>query len=137
MMLMVMPVVDMRMIADKTLSGMLTAATMVERRFSRKTKMTTTAKAAPRPPSCKSESIDSRMKIDASVTTDSFTWAECAAANSSMAAIDSWAVVTVLASADLLTLMVRPGVPFVSDQPVVRTSASETVATSFRRTGYG
>ena len=38
-MLMVIPVVDMRMIAAKTLSGMLTAATIVERRLSRKTKI--------------------------------------------------------------------------------------------------
>ena len=136
-MLMVMPVVDMRMIAAKTLSGMLTAATMVERKLSKKTKITTTAKAAPRPPSFTSASMDSRMKIDESVTMECFTCASWAAANSSMAAMDSWAVVTVLASADLLTLMVRPGVPFVSDQPVVCTSASETVATSLRKTGYG
>ena len=137
MMLMVMPVVDMRMIAAKTLSGMLTAATMVERKLSKKTKITTTAKAAPRPPSFTSASMDSRMKIDESVTMECFTCPSWAAANSSMAAMDSWAVVTVLASADLLTLMVRPGVPFVSDQPVVCTSASETVATSLRKTGYG
>ena len=77
------------------------------------------------------------MKIDESVTTECFTCASCAAANSSMAAIESWAVVTVLASADLLTLMVRPGVPFVSDQPVVCTSASDTVATSLRKTANG
>ena len=89
MILIVIPVVDIRMIAAKTLSGMLTAATMVERRFSKKTKITTTAKAAPRPPSLTSELMESMMKVEESVTTDCFTCAECAAANFSIAAIES------------------------------------------------
>ena len=137
MMLIVIPVVDMRMIAARTLNGMLTAATTVERRLSRKIKITTTAKPAPRPPSVRSASMDSRMKTDESVTMERSTSCEWLATNSSIAAIDSSAVVTVFASADLLTLSARPGAPLVSDQPVVRTSASETVATWPRKTGTG
>ena len=136
-MLIVIPVVAIRMMAASTLSGMLTAATTVERRLRRKTKITTTAKNAPSPPSFKSASMDSKMKIDESVTMERSTICEWLATNSSIAAIDSSAVVTVFASADLLTLSARPGSPLVSDQPVVRTSASETVATCPRKTGTG
>ena len=137
MMLIVIPVVDIRMIAARTLSGMLTAATIVERRLRRKMKITTTAKPAPSPPSFRSESIESRMKMEESVTMDRSTFCGCAVTKALIAAIESCEVVTVFASADLLTLNARPGSPFVSDQPVVRTSAIETLPTWPSRTGTG
>ena len=137
MMLMVIPVVDIKMIDVKRLSGMLTAATIVDRRFSKKRKMTRTANPAPSPPSRMSESIESVMKIDESVTTELSTISGCALTNVSIAAMESRAVVTVFAAADLPTLIERPGAPFVSDQPVVWTWASETLATSRRRMTYG
>ena len=42
-------------------SGMLTAATKVDRRLTRNRKIVRTAKTAPRPPSRRSPSLDSRM----------------------------------------------------------------------------
>ena len=49
-------------------SGMLTAATKVERTLSRNAKIVRTAKIAPRPPSRSRPSLDSRMKTDWSAT---------------------------------------------------------------------
>jgi hypothetical protein len=55
MMLIVIPVDDIRMIAARRLSGMLTAATIVDRMFNKKRKITSTAKAEPSPPSRRSD----------------------------------------------------------------------------------
>ena len=80
---------DIAMIAARRLSGMLTAATIVDRMFSRKRKITSTAKAAPSPPSRSSESIESMMKVEEFVTIDVSTLPECADLNSSSTAIAS------------------------------------------------
>ena len=136
MMLMVIPDTDIAMIAARRLSGMLTAATTVERMFSRKRKITSTANAAPSPPSRNSELIESMMKVEEFVTIEISTFPGWAALKSSSAAIASCAVVTVFASADFDTLTERPGLPFVSDQPEVCTSATEMVPTWLRSTGW-
>jgi hypothetical protein len=64
----VMPANCMTTSAVKIESGMLMAATNVERRLNRKKKIVRTANTAPRPPSRRSPSLDSRMNVDWSVT---------------------------------------------------------------------
>ena len=61
MMFSVMPVVCMITSAGRIESGMLTAATIVERMLSRNRKIVRTANRAPRPPSRSSPSRDSLM----------------------------------------------------------------------------
>ena len=63
-----MPVSCMSVSAAKIDSGMLTAATSVERRLNRNRKIVRIAKSAPRPPSRTSPSRDSLMKPDRSET---------------------------------------------------------------------
>ena len=60
----VIPAICMITSAARMESGMLTAATSVDRTLSRKRKIVRTAKMAPRPPSRSSPSLDSRMKVD-------------------------------------------------------------------------
>jgi hypothetical protein len=64
----VIPAICMITSAVRIDSGMLTAATNVERRFNRNRKIVMTAKIAPRPPSRSRPSLDSRMNVDWSAT---------------------------------------------------------------------
>ena len=68
MTLIVTPVICMTTSAVRTESGMLTAATSVERRLNRNRKIVRIAKSAPRPPSLSSPSRDSLMNVDRSET---------------------------------------------------------------------
>ncbi len=65
----VTPAICMTTSAVRTESGMLTAATSVERRLNRNRKIVMTAKRAPVPPSRSRPSRDSVMKVDRSETT--------------------------------------------------------------------
>ena len=69
MMFRVIPVACMITRAARIESGMLTAATIVERMLNRNRKIVRTANRAPRPPSRRSPSRDSLMKFDRSETT--------------------------------------------------------------------
>jgi hypothetical protein len=64
----VMPPADMSTRAVRIESGMLIAATSVERRLPRKKKIVMIAKRAPSPPSRRSPVVDSLMKVDRSET---------------------------------------------------------------------
>ncbi len=68
MMLIVTPATSMSTSAVMIETGMLIAATSVERRLTRKTKIVRTANSAPRPPSRTRLSRDSMMKLDESET---------------------------------------------------------------------
>ena len=94
-------------------SGMLTAATKVERTFSRNRKIVRTAKIAPRPPSRSRPSLDSRMNEDWSATVAIWISSGWRAAISSSLAWTSWATVTVFAVLVLVTEIVTAGWPFV------------------------
>ena len=108
----VIPVTCMTTSAVSTESGMLTAATSVERRLNRNRKIVRTANSAPRPPSRRRPSRDSLMKVDRSetVTTESSGW--LVAISASLAWTAS-ATSTVLALAFLLTVIVSEGSPLV------------------------
>ena len=67
-MLMVMPVICMTTSAVRIDSGMLIAATIVDRTLSRNAKIVRIAKSAPRPPSRTRPSRDSMMNVDRSLT---------------------------------------------------------------------
>ena len=66
---MVIPVICMITSAVRIESGMLTAATSVERMLNRNRKIVRIAKSAPRPPSLSSPSRDSLMKVERSEMT--------------------------------------------------------------------
>ena len=93
----VMPVICMITSAASRLSGMLTAATSVERRLERKKKIVRTANRAPVPPSRSRPSRDSLMNEDRSDTTVTVTTSACWAPSSASLAVTASATWTVLA----------------------------------------
>ena len=107
MMLIVTPATSISISAVMIETGMLTAATSVDRRLSRKTKIVMIAKRAPRPPSRTRLSRDSMMKLDESETMSisklplSWAWSW------SSLAWTAWTTSTVLASEVLVMLRTR------------------------------
>ncbi len=127
---------DPRMIsAPITLRGIESPAMTVERQLRRKAQMTTTAKSAPRRPSCQSAEMLSSMKTDWSTTVVIVVSPprsrEMAGSSSATAA----AMSTVLPLAALLTEMPIEGSPLVRVIAVSGAGAILTVATSPRRMG--
>ncbi len=112
-MLRVMPVSCMTTSAARIESGMLTAATIVERMLNRNRKIVRMANRAPRPPSLTRPSRDSLMKVDRSETTVIVTSLEYFAPSSLSVAVTSSATDTVLAFDVLETDSERDGWPFV------------------------
>ena len=112
MMFRVIPVTCITTSAVSTDSGMLTAATSVERRLNRNRKIVITANRAPSPPSWSRPSRDSLMNVERSETVTTLSSGWLAAIWASLAWTAS-ATSTVLALAFLLTVIVRDGCPFV------------------------
>ena len=112
-MLMVMPVSCMITSAVRIDSGMLIAATSVERRLNRNRKIVRIAKRAPRPPSRSRPSRDSLMKSDRSETVVIVSWSACRAPISASLAWTASATSTVFASEVLVTVRVSAGLPLV------------------------
>ena len=112
-MLIVTPPTSISTRAVKIETGMLTAATSVERRLNRNRKMTMTAKTAPRPPSRSSPSRDWVMKVDRSETVVIESWSPYCAWSSLNWAFTASATSTVFAPEVLETEIVRAGWPFV------------------------
>ena len=136
-MLRVTPVACMITSAARIESGMLTAATIVERMLARNRKIVSTANTAPRPPSRSRPSRDSLMNDERSDTTLTLTTSLCWPPSSSSFAVTSSATWTVLASEVLETVSESAGWPFVRAKPVVATPASSTVPRSPMVTGVG
>ncbi len=113
MTLIVIPVICMITRAVSTESGMLTAATRVERRLNRNRKIVRMAKNAPRPPSRRSPSRDSLMKVDRSEITVILTVLGFAAPIFASSAVTASATSTVLAVDVLVTVTVTDGTPSV------------------------
>ena len=130
MMLMVRPETPMTVSAVKMDSGMLTAATSVERRLSRNRKMVRTANRAPRRPSRTRPSRDSLMKSAVFEMVFTSMASGCSASIAANAASVASAISTVLAPDPLLTNSVSDGSPLVREKPEVLTSTSSMVATS-------
>ncbi len=137
MTLIVMPVICMITRAVSTDSGMLTAATSVERTLNRNRKIVRIAKSAPRPPSLSRPSRDSLMNVERSEMTVTLTTSALAWPISSSFWVTASATSTVFALDVLVTVRVSEGTPSVRAKPVVGTPASRTVAMSFRKTGTG
>jgi hypothetical protein len=108
----VIPVTCMTTSAVSTESGMLTAATSVERRLNRNRKIVSTANRAPRPPSRSRPSRDSLMKVERSETVMTLS-SGCFAPISASFAWTASATSTVLAFAFLLTVIVSDASPSV------------------------
>ena len=113
MTLMVIPVICMITSAVRTDSGMLTAATSVERRLNRKRKIVRIAKIAPRPPSWSRPSRESLMKVDRSEMTATSTASAFASPTFSSSAVTASATSTVLAVEVFVTVRVSDGTPSV------------------------
>ena len=109
----VMPATCITTSAVRIESGMLTAATNVERRLNRNRKIVSTANTAPSPPSRRSPSLDSRMNEDWSATVSIVISPGWRASISSSVASTALATVTVFAALVLLIEMVTAGWPFV------------------------
>ncbi len=109
MMLIVTPATSMSVRAAMIDTGMLTAATSVDRRLIRNTKIVMIAKSAPRPPSRTRLSRDSMMKVEKSsiVVTENVAplWV-CSWASLSLT---SWTTSTVFASDVFETLRTSDG----------------------------
>ena len=101
--------------AVKMDSGMLTAATSVERRLSRNRKMVRTAKKAPSRPSRTRPSRDSLMKFAVFEMVSTAMASGCLAMTCAKAACVASATSTVLAPAALLTMRVSDGWPLVRE----------------------
>ena len=110
-MLSVMPVICMTTSAVSSESGMLTAATMVERRLNRNRKIVRTAKIAPVRPSWSRPSVDCLMNVERSLTTVTAIWSGCLAPISASLALTASATVTVFAADVLLTESVNAWLP--------------------------
>ena len=119
MMLMVRPARPMMVRAVKMDSGMLTAATSVERRLSRNRKMVRTANRAPSRPSRTRPSRDSLMKFAVFEMVSMAMASGCLAMTVAKAACVASATSTVLAPAPLLTMSVSDGWPLVREKPEV------------------
>ena len=113
MMLMVTPVSCMITSAVRMESGMLIAATMVERTLNRNRKIVRIAKTAPSPPSRSRPSRDSLMKTDRSWTVVTVSCVVWRAAISASLAWTASATSTVLAFEVFDTVRVSAGLPFV------------------------
>ena len=110
-MLRLMPVSCMITRAASSDSGMLTAATSVDRRLHRNRKIVSTANRAPVPPSRSRPSRDSLMNVERSDTTVTATTSACWAPSSSSFAVTASATSTVFAVEVLVTDSVRAGRP--------------------------
>ena len=137
MMLMVMPVSCMTTRAVMIESGMLMAATMVDRTLSRNAKIVRIANRAPRPPSRTSPSRDSMMKVDRSLTVVIESLSACRSPISASFAWTSAATSTVLAAEVFETVRLSEGLPFVRPKPVVAMASILTVPRSPRVIGSG
>ena len=102
-MFIVIPASCMSTIAISSDSGMLIAATNVERRLKRKKKIVRTAKTAPRPPSFSRPSRDSMMKSAWSETISMRRSSPVSATISSSASVTASDTSTVFADVVLLT----------------------------------
>ena len=112
-MLRVIPVACMITSAARIESGMLTAATIVERMLNRNRKIVRIANTAPRPPSRTSPSRDSLMNVERSETVVTVTVSLNCSPRSSRTAWTSSATRTVLASEVLDTDSESAGLPSV------------------------
>ncbi len=112
MTLMVIPAICMITSAVRMESGMLTAATSVERMLNRKRKIVRIAKKAPRPPSFSRPSRESLMKVERSEMNSMSTVLEAASMRSS-SAVTASATSTVFPVEVFVTVSVSAGTPFV------------------------
>ncbi len=112
-MFIVIPVTCMRTRATSRESGMLIAATNVERRLRRKAKIVSTAKSAPSPPSRRSPSRDSMMKSAWSETLRISRSPSLSATISSSASFTACDTSTVFADAVLLTVRLSASWPLI------------------------
>ena len=95
--------------------GMLIAVTSVARMLSRNSRITTTAKTRPRPPSCSSESIDCVMNGAWSNTGVNAPPAPSEERRPGSASATSCETCTVFASGSFVTETVSAGLPFTSE----------------------
>ncbi len=113
MMFRLIPAICMTTSAVRIESGMLIAATIVDRRLNRNRKIVTIAKTAPRPPSRSSPSVDSVMKSDRSETMVTCIVSAWRAAISSSLERTAAATSTVFASEVFVTDRPSDGLPSV------------------------
>ena len=113
-----------------TLVGMEMTVTRVERIESRNTRITSTAKTRPRPPSSASDEIDCWMKGAWSKTTVTLAPDPSLSSMSGIWAFTSFETSTVLAEGNFVTAMVSAGLPSTREIELAGSSPSATDATS-------